>query len=82
MFKMAVQQGQASEGPSRALWGTLKGLSEARTPLADIFNILVIMARHYTDSTHSGILGPLGHQLTAFSSQLSGLKSFWLNAEC
>lgn len=46
---MAVQQGRNKRGAEAYPLRYVEGPSEARTPLAVIFNILVVMARHYTD---------------------------------
>jgi len=45
---MAVQQGRSKRGAEAYPLGYVEGPSEARTTLADIFNILLVMARHYT----------------------------------
>jgi len=45
---MAVQQGRSKRGAEAYPLGDVEGPSEVRTTLADIFNILLIMARHYT----------------------------------
>jgi hypothetical protein len=49
VFKKAVQQGRSERGAEAYPLGYVEGTSDARTPLADFFNILPVMARHYTE---------------------------------
>ena len=41
MLKMAVQQGRSKRRPEAYPLGYVEDLSEARTPLADVFSILL-----------------------------------------
>ena len=48
MFKKAVQRGRSERRGEAYSLLYVEPLSDARTKLADFFNILLVMARHYT----------------------------------